>query len=258
MDFLDQIVKQKKNDIELKKNQNPLSELKKNIKETINIAKFKSAISVPNKINLIAEIKNASPSRGVLRTPFYPKEIANIYSACKVSAISVLTEMHYFKGNLEYLKEIQAITNIPLLMKDFIVDEYQIYEANIYGASAVLLIAAILDLNKLTHFLNLTNELGLDALVEVHDKEDMNKALSANAEIIGINNRNLKTFKVDLAASFELRKKILKNKIVVSESGIKNKDDIIRLKNAGFNAVLIGETFMQSPDIAAKINEIWE
>lgn len=258
MDFLDQIIKQKKIDVELKKNQNPLSDLKKNIKKLTNIVVFKSAISVTNKINLIAEIKNASPSRGILRTPFYPKEIANTYSECKVSAISVLTEVHYFKGNLDYLKEIQTVTDIPLLMKDFIIDEYQIYEAKMYGASAVLLIATILDLKKLANFLNLTNKLGLDALVEVHDEEDLDKALSANAEIIGINNRNLKTFKVDLATSFELKKKIPQNKIVVSESGIKNKDDIMKLRTAGFNAVLIGEAFMQSSNIAAKIKEIWE
>ncbi|MBI4651949.1 indole-3-glycerol phosphate synthase TrpC [Candidatus Desantisbacteria bacterium] len=258
MDFLKRIIQNKIDEIENKKIKYPLAELKKEVESSPQYPlKFKIAISIPHKINLIAEIKQASPSHGILRDPFNLKEITAIYATGRVSAISVLTETLFFRGNIKNIKEARSITVIPILMKDFILDEYQIYEAKIHGASAVLLIAAILSKNKLKDLKFLAHQIGLDCLVEVHDEEDIKKALDADAEIIGINNRNLKTFHVDLHTSMELKKSLPEDKITVSESGIKNKEDILRLKDAGFNAVLIGESFMKSPDIALKIKELW-
>ncbi|MBI5206861.1 MAG: indole-3-glycerol phosphate synthase TrpC [Candidatus Firestonebacteria bacterium] len=258
MDFLEEIVQYKKNEIRERKSLYPLHELKKEIyPQKKAVMKFRDAISISDRLNLIAEIKKASPSRGIIRSPFNPEEIARAYASCCVSAISVLTEEKYFQGNIQYLRDIQAITTIPLLMKDFIIDEYQIYEARKYGASAILLIAAILTENQINNFMNIAKLLDLDCLVEVHNEEELEKVLNLNALIIGINNRDLKTFHVDINTSFKLKEKIQSDKIVVCESGIKNNNDMIKLKASGFNAVLIGETFMKSLDIAAKIKEIW-
>ncbi len=257
MNFLEKIIQYKKENIPSKKKILPLNEIKNNLALNKKHKNFKTNISIPNQINLIAEIKHASPSRGIIRDPFNLLEIAKIYDSCGVSAISVLTEVEYFKGSIEYLKAVQSVTSIPLLMKDFIIDEYQIYEASIAGASAILLIAAILTKTEIRSFFILAHQLGMDAVVEVHDDEELEKVLSCDVDIIGVNNRNLKTFQVDLNTSIKLKKQIPPNKIIVSESGIKNREDILRLKEAGFNAVLIGETFMQSQNIKEKIEELW-
>ena len=216
-------------------------------------------------ISLICEVKKASPSKGLIAPDFPYVEIAKEYEAAGASAISVLTEPFYFQGSNQFLMDIKKEVNIPLLRKDFTVDEYMIYEAKVIGASAVLLICAILDDEQLGLYLQLAHELGMSALVEAHDEGEVRRAIACGAGIIGVNNRDLRTFTVDIMNSVRLRKLIPdtvpatdtgatadtlapQKMVYVSESGIKAKEDIDRLKANGTDAVLIGETFMRSPD----------
>ncbi len=217
---------------------------------------FKKAISQKGQINLIAEVKKASPSAGLLAKDFNAVKIAGIYIKNKAAAISVLTEDKYFLGKLSYLARVSEKTRVPVLMKDFIVHEYQIYEGLFYGASAVLLIVAMLSDKKLKELIQASHRLGLDCLVEAHDKTEVERALLAGAEIIGVNNRNLQNFKVDLNNCLGLIPQIPKGIVIVAESGLKTHEDILRVQKAGAHAVLIGEIFMRSPDIGAKIKEI--
>jgi indole-3-glycerol phosphate synthase len=217
---------------------------------------FKKAVSRKGRINLIAEIKKASPSAGLIREDFNASKIADIYIKNKASAISVLTEDKYFLGKFAYLEKVSQHCPVPLLMKDFIVHEYQIYEGLFYGASAVLLIVAILTDGQLKALMKMAHSLGLDCLVEVHDKEEVKRAVAAGVEIIGVNNRNLKSLKVDLNNCLGLIPKIPKGITIVAESGLKTHEDIRKVEEAGAHAVLIGETFMRSPDIGAKIKEV--
>ncbi|MDD5773267.1 MAG: indole-3-glycerol phosphate synthase TrpC [bacterium] len=250
--FLDKILRQKKIELDKEKIELPLEILKKNL-DSFPRRNFKKAISQKDKINIIAEIKKASPSRGVIvPSDFYPDDIAKIYEKNNVSAISILTEREFFKGEIDFIPLVKKVTDIPLLRKDFIIDEYQIYQSRVYGADAILLIVRILSLQKLRDYLKLANDLSLDCLVEVHNEKEMETANAAGAEIIGINNRDLDTFTIDLATTLKLAP-LGEGKIIVSESGIKTKDDILHLKKAGVNAFLIGEALMESNDIGAKI-----
>jgi len=199
-------------------------------------------------LSIIGEVKKASPSKGLIKENFDPLELAIEYEKC-VDVVSVLTEEDFFLGSPEYLKEIANEIRIPVLRKDFIIDEVQIYEAKILGASAILLIVAILGEKKLKDFMQLAKTLGMDTLIEVHTKKEVEIALEAEAMIIGINNRNLKTFEVDLNTTVELAKLIPKDKVIISESGIKDEMDIKKLKRAGIDGVLIGEIFMRCDNI---------
>lgn len=214
---------------------------------------FKKALS-GNDISFICEVKKASPSKGIIAADFPYLQIAKDYEKAGASAISVLTEPKYFMGNDNYLKEIASKVNIPVLRKDFTVDSYQIYEAKILGASAILLICAILSDEQLKDYINIAHSLGLSALVEAHDETEVKRAIYAGAGIIGVNNRNLKDFTVDINNSIRLRELVPKNIIFVSESGIKTPQDIKNLKNNKTNAVLIGETFMRNPDKTKALN----
>jgi indole-3-glycerol phosphate synthase len=207
-------------------------------------------------VSLIAEVKKASPSKGIIREDFDPVKIARIYEECLASAISVLTDKAFFQGDLEYLTLIREAVKIPLLRKDFIIDEFQIYEARAFGADAILLIVSILDKTQLAEYQHLANELGLDSLIEVHTEKEVEKAIYADANIIGINNRDLSTFETNIDTTAHLIKLIPDDKIVVSESGISTRDDILTLKDQGVDAVLIGETLMKSDDIGKKIKEL--
>jgi indole-3-glycerol phosphate synthase len=209
-----------------------------------------------HRISIIAEVKRASPSRGIICHDFDPLAIAQDYQAGGASAISVLTEEKHFLGSLSYLREIAKQVNLPLLRKDFIIDEYQIYEAAANSASAVLLIAAILSTEQIEEFSALSHSLKMDALVEVHDEEELHKALKANAEIVGVNNRNLKTFDVKLQRSLDLAKCIPPDLLKVSESGIRSRKDIETLAEAGFDAVLIGENLIARKDRVAFLREL--
>ena len=215
---------------------------------------FYRALSAPG-IHLICEAKKASPSKGLIAEDFPYVDIAKDYEAGGASAISVLTEPFYFLGSNDYLKEIRAAVSIPVLRKDFTVDEYQIYEAKVLGAHAILLICAILEEETLGKYLNLAHSLGLSALVETHNSEEIQMALRAGANIIGVNNRDLKDFSVDITHSADLRKLVPEHVVFVAESGIHSKEQITELKKDGVNAVLIGETFMRAEDRKAIVAE---
>jgi len=255
--ILDRIVEEKRKEIERAKVEFPLKEL---IEMSGNFAghlrDFKETISRKGQINLIAEIKKASPSKGILREDFEPVEIARAYEASGACALSILTEEKFFQGNIGYLKTVREAVNLPILRKDFIIDEYQIYESVCAGADSVLLIAQLLSEEQLKEFSRLCAQLNLDAVCEVHSEEDLDKVLRQDLEIIGINNRNLQTFKEDLQVTSGLIKRIPKGKVVISESGIKSFEDVKFLQSLGVNTVLIGEAFMYSTDIAAKVKEV--
>ena len=207
-------------------------------------------------LSYICEVKKASPSKGVISENFPYKLIAEEYEEAGADAVSVLTEPQFFKGSSSYLREIADIVKIPVLRKDFIIDESQIYEAKLIGADAVLLICAILNDSVLKNYIEIAGGLGVSCLVEAHDEKEIEMALKAGACIIGVNNRNLKTFKVDTGRSIQLRKLVPRNILFVSESGIKTRDDIKLLEESGADAVLIGETFMRSKDKATELKRL--
>ena len=204
-------------------------------------------------MSFICEVKKASPSKGIITEDFPYLDIAMEYEDIGASAISVLTEPHFFKGSDKYLEEIADTVRTPILRKDFIIDEYQIYRAKEIGASAILLIAAILDDRQLSGYREIAESLGMSVLVETHDEREVQRAVSSGAGIIGVNNRDLRNFTVDIRNSLKLRELIPDDVITVSESGIRGKEDISRLRDAGFDAVLMGETFMRSTDKRATI-----
>ena len=207
---------------------------------------FAESIAKPERVNIIAEIKHRSPSKGIIREDFNPTNIAESYAEANAAAMSVLAEEDFFGGSLDHLRAIRQRVNTPLLRKDFIFDEYQIYESVAAGADAVLLIVAVLDDELLARLIKLASEIGLDALVEVHTADEMKRATIAGAQIIGVNNRDLTTFAVDLKTSFHLAQLAPAKAILVSESGIKTGEDIRNLKSAGFSGFLIGEHFMRA------------
>jgi indole-3-glycerol phosphate synthase len=204
-------------------------------------------------VNIVAEIKRRSPSKGIIRENFDHVEIARNYTAGGAAAISILTEEDFFDGSLEYLRAAREVTALPLLRKDFIFDEYQIYEAAAAGADAILLIAAMLDSAEFNDLLQTAHGLGLDALVEIHDREEAEKVLGFDVRLLGINNRDLRTFVTDLNTSLALAAELPRTLTLVSESGIRTRTDIERLRAAGFNAFLIGEELMRAEDEAAAL-----
>ena len=216
---------------------------------------FRKALS-GDEISFICEVKRASPSKGLIAPDFPYLYIARDYERAGASAISCLTEPFWFKGRDEYLAEISNAVTIPVLRKDFTVDEYMIYQAKTLGASAVLLICSILSKEQLSEYLGIAHSLGLSALVEAHDEDEVRTALSVGAGIIGVNNRDLRTFTVDINNSARLRKLVPPEVLFVSESGIKTAADIEALRSNGTNAVLIGETLMRSPDKKAALDEL--
>ena len=253
--ILDEIVEAKAEELTRRKQSMPLSELEK-IGVTGSKKDFSAAL-VGDDIRLIAEVKMASPSRGVLRTDLDPVELARTYARSGAAAISVLTEERYFGGSLGHLAAIrEAVDNIPLLRKDFIFDPYQVYESRASGASALLLIVAILSHSELSELLSLSHELGLMCLVEVHNQAELEQAVTSGAGIIGINNRDLKTLAVDLETTGRLRPLIPKDRIVVSESGIKDRGDVQKLRQWGVDAMLVGEALVTAGDISEKVKEL--
>jgi indole-3-glycerol phosphate synthase len=244
--ILDRIIRNKKNELEKAKKDYPLGLITSQIEETQPPKDFFKALESSGSVRIIAEVKCASPSKGVFRKDFDPADIARGYSEGGASAISILTDRQFFKGDLIHLRTVRKAVEIPLLRKDFIIDPYQIYEARVYGADAVLLIASVLEIDRLAVLLDLTHSLGMNAIVEVHDERDLEKALVVESRIIGINNRDLRTFDVSLETSIRLSKLVSKEKIVIAESGISSSEDIKRLKQEGIYVFLIGETFMKA------------
>ena len=217
---------------------------------------FEAALVAKKPLGVIAEVKKASPSRGVIRAEFDPVAIARGYEAAGAAAISVLTDEKYFGGKLEYLSAIRGATTLPILRKDFIVDPYQVWEARAAGADAVLLITEALAPDALKELLDLTRELGMRALVESHDREHLERALASSARLIGINNRNLSSFRVDLMNTERLAPIVPGDRLLVSESGIASAGDVRRLAACGVRAVLVGETLMTAADVGAKLREL--
>ncbi len=255
--MLDEIVERTRQRVEIAKSIIPLDDLKSQVSlmKINDEFPFKQALSGDD-IAIIAEVKRASPSKGLIAEDFDYLNIAREYEEAGASAISVLTEPYFFKGGDDYLKEIAETVSIPVLRKDFVVDEYMIWEAKLLGASAVLLIVSILDIVQLKKFLDLAHDLGLSAIVEAHDSEEIMRALTVGAEIIGVNNRNLNDFTVDIENSINLRRCVSGDVIFISESGIKTAEDVTRLKENDVDAVLIGETLMKSDDKKAMILEL--
>ena len=254
--ILDTIVAHKRIELEDDKQRMPLDTLKRKIRDLPPTRDFRAALSTPNSIHLIAEVKKKSPSKGIIRADFDPVGIARTYAENGASAISVLTDQEFFAGELAYLSAIREAVTLPLLRKDFTIDPYHLYQARLAGADAILLIVSILTLTQLREFTELAQSLGLASLVEVHTEAELELALTGGAEIVGINNRDLKTFHTDIATTFRLRASIPTDKVVVSESGINTHNDVIKLKEAGINAILVGESLMRSPNIGDKVREL--
>jgi indole-3-glycerol phosphate synthase len=250
--ILDRIVEAKMKRLEESKRRAPLGQMTKSTHKTVS---FRDVLSRDG-VNVIAEIKQRSPSKGVIREDFDPVRIAETYAAAGAAAVSVLTEEDFFGGSLEHLWNVRSRIELPLLRKDFIFDEYQLHESFSAGADAILLIVAILEDELLASLIRSALELGLDSLVEVHSAEEMKRAAQAGANIIGINNRDLTTFAVDLETSIRLAQSVPGDAILVSESGIENGSDIRSLRSVGFNAFLVGEHLMRAPDPGAALRSL--
>lgn len=256
--FLDKIVATKHIEVEKLKETFSLSDAEKRIAELPACLGFERALSAGRKrsMGLIAEVKKASPSKGLIREDFEPVCLARAYESAGTDCISVLTDKDYFQGSNDYLSAVRQAVNVPILRKDFTIDERQIVEARLIGADAILLIAAILSTAQMKQFLATARDLGLDALVEVHDREELERVLELDATLIGINNRNLRTFVTDLKTTEELISLIPSGKTIISESGISSPDEIGYLQSIGAHAVLIGEHFMRKPVVEDAVNEL--
>ncbi len=254
--MLNKIIENKRKEVELNKKRLPLSSFKYKLKESTR--NFKKAISV-NKLNLIAEIKRKYPSQNIKNSEFNInnikefdiKKIVKVYNKY-ADAISVLTDKKFFEGSLIDLETVSSLTTLPILRKDFIIDEYQIYESRLHNADAVLLIASILSIEQINYLIKIAKSYGMDCLVEVNSEEELNKVIDSNATIIGINNRNLNTLEVDIATTINLMNKIPDDRVVVSESGITSKDYLRKIESK-VNAILVGSLFMNSANLELEI-----
>ncbi len=257
-DILKKILDHKLGEVSSSRIAMPFVELRARIADLPPPRGFKSALQITSDANgmaIIAEVKKGSPSKGVIRADFDPINIAVIYAENGAACLSILTDEHFFLGRLEYLKNIRNIVNIPLLRKDFIFDPYQVYEARSAGADAILLIAAMLDLPILRDLVSLAGELSLDVLLEVHEERELEKALEVECGMIGINNRNLRTFETNLSTTERLAPLIPSDRLIVAESGINSRKEILHLQSFGTKSFLIGEALMREPDIGAKLRE---
>lgn len=258
--ILEEIIINKRAEVEEQKRFLSLEQIKEKLPQIIPSINFEKALQeciVRGRVALIAEIKKASPSKGVIRPDFNPVEIATIYESCGAAAISVLTDEKYFQGSLEYLRQVVSNVHIPVLRKDFIIDPYQIYQSRYYGADVILLISEILTRQEFKEFYELSSSLGMSCLVETHTEEEFDYHLNNNTRIIGINNRDLKTFKTDLNHTI----KLLEHKhpcksFIISESGISSFEDILKLSNAGVTGILVGEYFMRENNISQAIKKL--
>ena len=258
-DILKKILDHKRGEVAAARAAMPLSELQARVYDLPSPLGFKAALQRTDDLfgtAIIAEVKKGSPSKGVIRADFEPLGIASIYAENGAACLSILTDAHFFMGELAFIPAIRKVVNIPLLRKDFIFDPYQVYEARVAGADAVLLIAAMLHLSRLNDLASLARELGLDVLLEVHDERELETALETDCGLIGINNRNLRTFVTDLSTTERLAPRIPVDRLIVAESGIDTREEINRLRIAGARAFLIGESLMREPDIGAKLREL--
>ena len=254
--ILDTIIAHKQKELQIEAEQVPLATLKSKLANLPPTKDFRAAIAQSGNINLIAEVKKKSPSKGIIREDFDPIQIAETYAENGAAAISVLTDVRFFDGRLDYLSSIRQVVDVPLLRKDFTIDPYHIYQARVAGADAILLIVAALTKDQLREFMDIAESLSLASLVEVHTDTELEIALDVGAEIIGINNRDLRTFHTDLATTFSLQEFLPTGKVVVSESGIYTRADVESLREAGVDAILVGESLMRSPDIGEQVRKL--
>ncbi|SMB98346.1 indole-3-glycerol phosphate synthase [Thermanaeromonas toyohensis ToBE] len=255
--MLDKILEHKRREVEAAREAWPLAEVEKLCQSLPATRDFAGALRVFKPPALIAELKKASPSRGILRANFHPQELAQIYTRAGAAALSVLTDERFFQGHPQYIRLVRQASPLPVLRKDFIIDAYQVWVSRVLGADAILLIVGALEQEQLKEYLKLASRLGLSALVETHTGEEIERALMAGAKIIGINNRNLRTLRVELRTTLELRPLIPRGILVVSESGIRTREDVLTLRRAGVDALLVGEAFMVAEDIEGKVKELF-
>ncbi len=253
---LDKIVDYKRGEIATAKLRRSLAEIQSSITDAPQVRSFTESLKSHHPMGLIAEVKRASPSAGLIREDFDAVEIARIYEQNGAACISVLTDEHFFQGSLEYLKQVRKQAQIPVLRKDFILDAYQVYEARSAGADATLLLAECLNDRELHELYSLTIELGMEALVELYEPANIERVLKLNPPLVGVNNRNLQTFDTDLNHTVSLRKEIPDHILLVGESGIHTRDDVLQLQNAGAHAILVGESLMCSEEIGSRVREI--
>jgi indole-3-glycerol phosphate synthase len=254
--ILDKIVATKRAEIERSRALRPESELRAQLRDAPAVRDFFTPLAAHGPIKLIAEVKKASPSAGVIRADFDPVSIATTYQAHGATCISVLTDEPYFQGRLEYLQQIRSAVRVPVLRKDFILDEYQLIEARVAGADAILLIAECLDDCNLRKLFNAACELGMAPLLELYEPDNLSRVFDAGATLIGVNNRNLHTFEVDLEHTIRLRQRVPDECVLVAESGIKSHADVERLEAAGVDAILVGESLTREPDIGAAVDRL--
>lgn len=253
---LDKIVAHKRVEIAAAKAARPLAELQAGVQHAAPARDFLGALQAHDPMGLIAEVKRASPSAGLIRDDFDPVEIANIYEQNGAACISVLTDEHFFQGSLKYLEDIRKAVQLPVLRKDFILDPYQVYEARCSGADAILLIAECLNDAELRELHDLSHELSMETLIEVYEPHNVDRVLALSPRIMGVNNRNLQTFETSLEHTIQLRQKIPLDVLLVGESGIHTREDVLRLQNGGAQAILVGESLMRSADIGAQVRSI--
>jgi indole-3-glycerol phosphate synthase len=254
--ILDRIVAGKRREVAAARERLPAAELERRLASAPAVRDFQAALHMSGQIQFIAEVKRASPSAGLIRTDFDPLAIARTYAEHGAACISVLTDEPFFQGHLSHLEQVRGAVAPPVLRKDFILDRYQLLEARAAGADAVLLIAEILAENALPTLFRQAHELGMQCLVELYDSENLPRVLDAGARLIGVNNRDLRTFVTRLEHTLELAGRLPHGCCLVSESGIRTRDDVLRLQAAGVSAVLVGETLMRAPDIGAKLDEL--
>lgn len=253
---LEKIVHKKRSEIAAAQRARPLTELQRSLAAAPPVRGFYDSLVAHHPMGLIAEVKRASPSAGLIREDFDPVQIAKTYEENGAACISVLTDEHFFQGSLEYLMDVRSEVSIPVLRKDFILDPYQVYEARVAGADAVLLIAECLTDGELTELNNLIHELGMTPLIEIYEPENLSRVMNLSPQLIGVNNRNLKTFETSLDHCISLRNEIPDDILVVGESGIHTRDDVLKLQNADVNAILVGESLMRAEDIGSRVREI--
>lgn len=259
-DILRKIVAHKATEVAARAQATPLSVLRARLDDAPDVRGFLDAIVARVKAGkpaVIAELKKASPSKGLLRADFDPDAIARSYAQGGAACLSVLTDIEFFQGADEYLIQARAASPLPVLRKDFMIDAYQIYEARALGADCILLIAAVLDDGQMREFTDLAHDLGMDVLVEVHDVAELDRALALDTRLVGVNNRDLRTFEVRLETTLALKERIPADRIVVTESGIETAADVARLRAAGVHTFLVGETFMRAPDPGRKLQELF-
>jgi indole-3-glycerol phosphate synthase len=254
--ILDTIIENKKIEVQKSKEYRSLESLERGLRNAPETRDFYKALDDGERVRIIAEIKKASPSKGILRADFDPVKIALGYEKGGAAALSVLTDEKFFMGSLSYLRAVRGAVGIPLLRKDFIIDTYQVYESRLSGADALLLIVSALSRDSLEELLGLTHSLGMNAVVEVHDEDELGRALDAGSRIVGINNRDLRTFEVDLGVTARLSRNIPEGVIVIAESGIGSVADIKKLGEHGVHVFLIGETFMKAPDPGLELSNL--